>query len=415
MIMIKLINKFHNLGIHPEFSDFEKNQARLLNIIIILAFVIKLSGFFYVIAEEEISTEQVTDTTFSLALNLVMLYFNSKGKFNVTISLLVFSVFLGLITTVFVYKMDNYSLMLFLLSLFGFLTLIIESKRKVIIFTSIALAIAFVGLANSYYNFYSYSVVFPQERISTIRFASIVVIAFTLFYTVYLKSYAVQYKTKLEGAIQTITQQKQEVDQTVKLKELLLAETHHRVKNNLQLIISLLELQMNMTEDNRETKALRASVSRINSMASIHKKLYKNEEQIDELEMSDYLIELAENTISLFPNTQHGIDLKTQLDSCTMNLEQAIPIGLIMNEVITNSVKYGTPPNKKAVFKLNLTSQNSQIVISFQDNGNGISENTNSGLGHSMIDMLGRQLKAEIERYYNNGLITVIKIKKDGF
>lgn len=410
-----MINKLLNSGVHPEMSQYERNQARLLNTIIILAFLIKFFGFLYVIIYEEVSIEQFVQTTFSLSLNVVMLYFNSKGKFNVSIWLLVFSVFLGLITTVFVYKMDSYSMMLFLLSLFSFLTIIIESKRKVIILTVVAIVIVGIGLINNYYPFYTHSVVFSAERNNTLRLASIIVIAFTLFYTVYLKSYAVQYKTKLEGAVKTITQQKQEVDQTVKQKELLLAETHHRVKNNLQLIISLLELQMNMLEDNHESKALKASISRINSMASIHKKLYKNEGQIDELEMSDYLSELAENTIALFPSSQLGVELKTQLDSCTMNLEQAIPIGLIMNEVITNSVKYATPTDKKAVFELKLSKKNEWIVISFQDNGSGISVNTESGLGHSMIDMLGRQINAEIERYNNKGLKTVIKIRKDGF
>lgn len=410
-----MIGKLLNMGVRPELSQYDRNQLRLLNTIIILAFLIKFSGFLYVIIYEEVSIEQFVQTTFSLSLNVVMLYFNSKGKFNVSIWLLVFSVFLGLITTVFVYKMDSYSMMLFLLSLFSFLTLIIESKRKVIILTSVAIAIVCVGLLNNYYPFYSHSVVFSQERNNTIRFASIIVIAFTLFYTVYLKSYAVKYKTKLEGAVKTITQQKQEVDQTVKQKELLLAETHHRVKNNLQLIISLLELQMNMVEGSSESKVLKASVSRINSMASIHKKLYKSEGQIDELEMSDYLSELAENTIALFPGSQLGVELKTQLDSCTMNLEQAIPIGLIMNEVITNSVKYATPTDKKAVFELKLSKENEWIIITFQDNGSGISANTQSGLGHSMIDMLARQINAEIERYNNKGLKTVIKIRKDGF
>ena len=410
-----MISKILNSGVQPEMSQYERNQARLLNSIIILAFLIKFFGFLYVYIYEEVSIEQFVQTIFSLSLNIVMLYYNSKGKFYVSVWLLVVSVFLGLITTVFVYKMDSYSMVLFLLSLFSFLTIIIESKRKVFLLTIVAIVIVGIGLINNYYPFYAHSVVFSEERNNTIRFASIIVIAFTLFYTVYLKSYAVQYKTKLEGAVKTITHQKQEVDQTVKQKELLLAETHHRVKNNLQLIISLLELQMNMLEDNRESKVLKSSISRINSMASIHKKLYKNEGQIDELEMSEYLLELAKNTIALFPSSQLGVELKTQLDSCKMNLEQAIPIGLIMNEVITNSVKYGVPEDKKAVFELKLIKENEWIIIAFQDNGNGIFETTESGLGLSMIDMLGRQINAKIERYNNKGLNTVLKIRKDGF
>lgn len=410
-----MFKKLLNSGVHPEMSQYERNQARLLNAIIILAFLIKLCGFLYVVIYEEVSIEQFVQTIFSLSLNVVMYYFNSKGKFNVSVWLLVLSVFIGLITTVFVYKMDSYSMVLFLLSLFSFLTIIIESKRKVIILTGIAILIVGAGLLNNYFPFYTHSVVFSVERVNTLRLASIIVIAFTLFYTVYLKSYAVQYQMKLEGAVKTITRQKKEVDQTVKQKEMLLAETHHRVKNNLQLIISLLELQLNMLEDNHEAKALKASISRINSMATIHKKLYKNEGQIDELEMSDYLKELAENTISLYPSSQFGVELKTELDSCRLNLEQAIPIGLIMNEVITNSVKYGVPTDKKALFELKLTKKNDWIFIEFKDNGPGISQNTQSGLGHDMIDMLGRQVKTEIQRFNDDGLKTVIKIKKDGF
>ncbi|RFC54730.1 sensor histidine kinase [Brumimicrobium aurantiacum] len=409
-----MIKTLFNLGVSHGLSQYDRRQRRLLNIIVIAAFLIKLLGFIYVSIFEEASTEQFGQTTISLLLNVAMLYFNSKGKFNITIWLLVTSVFLGLISVVFVFKLDNYSLMLFILSLFSFLTLIIESKKRVLLFTAIAFCIACIGLANNQYNFYTPSVIFTEDRIETVRLASIIVIALTLFYTVYLKSYAVQYKSDLEIAVNTITQQKKKVDKTVEQKEMLIAETHHRVKNNLQLIISLLELQMNMVKESADSKALKVSISRINSMASIHKKLYKNDEQVDQLEMSEYLEELAKNTISLYPDSQNKIQLKTELVPFHLKLEKAIPIGLIMNEVITNSVKYGVPQDQNGIFELKMSLNKDELIISFQDNGAGFDENTSPGLGHNMIKMLSRQIGAEVERSSQYGVKTVLKINLDG-
>lgn len=405
-----MINKILNIGVGNEFSQYDRNQRRLLNGIVVLSILIKLLGLVYMISYKFVPQEQYAQTFITVLLNLAMLYFNAKGKFHVTIGVLVFLVFLGLISIVFVFKVDIYSLSLFLLSLFSFLTLIIESRRNVFIYTGFALIIVMVGILNNYYNFLSHAVTYPEERTSTIRFASIIVIAFTLFYTVYLKSYAVSYKNQLEEAVDVITEQKEKLKQNVQQKEMLLAETHHRVKNNLQLIISLLELQMDVVKESSDSEVLKTSVARINSMATIHKMLYKNEEQVDRLEMKAYLEELAGGIIQLYPDFKQKIHFTTSMTPFQMNLEKAIPIGLIINELVTNSLKYGIAKEGESNFILSNELTEKECVLTFQDNGEGIPLDAKSSLGFSIIGMLSRQIGAEVIQTNENGAKTVIKI-----
>lgn len=409
-----MINKILNLGVDRHLSQYDRNQLRLLNGIVILSFLIKLFGLLYAIKFEEVSQEQYSQTFVSLMFNIAMLYFNAKGKFKITINLLVTLVFLGLLAIVFVFKVDTYSFVLFLISLFSFLTLIIESKKKVFILTGVALLVVFIGVLNNYFEVLPYAVVYSAERIDTIRFASIVVIAFTLFYTVYLKAYAVQYKSELEKALVLITQQKEVLDSNVQQKEMLLAETHHRVKNNLQLIISLLELQMDEVKESADSEALKVSISRINSMAEIHKMLYRNEEQVDKLEMQDYLLELANGIIKLYPDLKDKIKFTADLVPFQMKLEKAIPIGLILNEVITNSLKYGVQKDEESKFELKSALTSESCVLTFRDNGSGIPLDAEFGLGQSMISMLSRQIKAEVIQINDNGAKTIIKIPQNG-
>jgi two-component sensor histidine kinase len=186
-------------------------------------------------------------------------------------------------------------------------------------------------------------------------------------------------------------------------KEILLKEIHHRVKNNLQIISSLLSLQSGLnTKHSDLTNLYNESQNRIKSMAAIHEMFYKSE-NLDTIDFSRYLKKLISDLIHTFrgPNNKISLDLKSSI--VWVNLDTAIPLGLIINEVITNSLKHGIKAGTKGVITARfekLDDQNFKLLIG--DNGVGskniIDKNKENTLGITLITSLVEQLDGSIKQ-----------------
>ena len=188
-------------------------------------------------------------------------------------------------------------------------------------------------------------------------------------------------------------------------KEMLLKEIHHRVKNNLQVITSLLRLQSRYVEDANSKVLFTNCQYRIKSMALIHEMLYKSED-ITKINFGEYINRLVKELIISMKGEQHNIEFKLNAPEIDISLDTAIPLGLLLNEVITNSLKYGILNETSGVIYLEITElSNNNFKALVGDNGVGFSDKINSkntnSLGLTLIDRLVSQLKGNIERIQN--------------
>jgi PAS domain S-box-containing protein len=196
-------------------------------------------------------------------------------------------------------------------------------------------------------------------------------------------------------------------------KEFLLKEIHHRVKNNLQIISSLLQLQSYTVRDPEVIKALRESQNRIESMSLIHKNLY-TAPNIGNLDVVDYINSLAASILASYQIGPGRIALQTQMEPVSLSLDQAVSCGLIINELISNALKHAFPNEQVGIISITLCNTKSNIQITIQDNGIGLPINFNFGntdsLGLSLVyDLVTEQLEGNITIERNQG--TAFKIE----
>jgi PAS domain S-box-containing protein len=184
---------------------------------------------------------------------------------------------------------------------------------------------------------------------------------------------------------------------SLKEKEVLLKEVHHRVKNNLQIISSLLNLQSKYIKDDQALEMFKESRNRIRSMTLIHEKLYRSKD-LANIDVAEYIQNLSSN---LFRSYSAGrISLKTQVDDILLGIDTAIPCGLIINELVSNSLKHAFP-DKQGEIVVNLHRDDGKLTLIVRDNGVGFPEhvdfrNTDS-LGLQLVCTLTDQLDGEVE------------------
>ncbi|MCP9199565.1 tetratricopeptide repeat protein [Gramella sp. GC03-9] len=183
--------------------------------------------------------------------------------------------------------------------------------------------------------------------------------------------------------------------------ELLLKEIHHRVKNNLEMVKSLIALQSAQIEDPATKDAMIASQNRVQSMGIIHQKLYQGT-SLGSIEMKDYFINLSEGILDTF-NAEDRIRIECAMDNLDLDVDTAVPIGLIVNELLTNALKYAFPDQQKGVIKLSLEKDEQEnLKLLVRDNGIGKTEGLapkGTGFGSQLVKLLTRQLNGKmIER-----------------
>jgi two-component sensor histidine kinase len=216
-------------------------------------------------------------------------------------------------------------------------------------------------------------------------------------------------KLKLQGI--EIEKQNDTLRHLVNEKDWLLKEIHHRVKNNLQIVMSLLNSQSAFIDDDAALTAINDSQHRVHAMSLIHQKLYGSE-NVSSIDMSFYIRELVSYLADSF-NTGQLVRFEYDIDSFGMDVSQAVPLGLILNEAITNSIKYAFPEGRNGVISIVLKSTDTyHYLLKISDNGIGIPsqfKNKKPGsLGLSLITGLSEDLDGSLSIENNNG--TAIKI-----
>lgn len=196
--------------------------------------------------------------------------------------------------------------------------------------------------------------------------------------------------------------------------ELLLKEIHHRVKNNLEVVSSLLALQSAKIEDPEIQDAMLASQNRVQSMGILHQKLYQSE-HLAFIEMKNYFQNLCENILDSYNETER-IEVNIDMNEIELDVDTAVPVGLIVNELLTNSLKYAFPNGKKGTIKLSLENiDKDNLTLKISDNGIGKSLDTKAkgtGFGTQLVDLLTRQIGGKLTQEVREGTIISIDFKR---
>jgi len=213
--------------------------------------------------------------------------------------------------------------------------------------------------------------------------------------------------------MEDVTQQKlaaQQLAGSLQQKEILLREVYHRVKNNLQVISSLLNLQSSAITDPRTLRLIRETQDRVRSIALVHEKLYRADD-LSQIDFAEYTQQLVTMLARSYRTQGYAVNLQFSLQKVLLNLDTSIPCGLILNELISNALKYAftaLPPRQAPEIKVDLQATGPGLyVLSVADNGSGLPpqidiHNTTS-LGLQVVTMLAEQLSGSITVDRNSG------------
>jgi len=205
-----------------------------------------------------------------------------------------------------------------------------------------------------------------------------------------------------------------ELKKSLKEKEVLLQEVHHRVKNNMQVISSILNLQSANVTDKKLLSILNESQGRIRAMAAIHERLYRTK-NFSDVKFSSYIKNLSESLVYSYEYGETAIDLICEVDEIFLTLDYSIPCGLIVNELISNALKYAFKGREKGEIKIILKKQNDTISIRVEDNGVGFKQKQNiestDSLGLQLVNTLVEQIEGKMIMEQSSGTKYVITFR----
>lgn len=222
--------------------------------------------------------------------------------------------------------------------------------------------------------------------------------------------------TGLVGVIEDITARREAQAATARQlqeKETLLREIHHRVKNNLQIVSSLLHFQSKRVADPRDLAAFQEGRDRLRSMMLVHETLYRSRD-LAHVELGHYLRKLAEDLTSSYSLDAPACAVRADVASVTLDIEQALPLGMITNELLTNAFKYAFPFGRRGTVSITAVCEDHTLRLTVADDGVGIPEdfdlNQPSAFGWQLIRSLAGQLGAEVTCTRSPGTTVVVSV-----
>lgn len=251
-----------------------------------------------------------------------------------------------------------------------------------------------------------------QQRISQQQKIQLLFIGLFILAAVLLGVVYSNYRSK-----QKINQQLQQLNRQINKKAdenaLLLKEIHHRVKNNLQVISSLLSLHSENVQDPEAVEVMLESQNRVRSMGLIHQKLYQGDD-LAAIEMKDYFQDLGESMLDSFGLEGEKIQIKYPMDKIELDVDTAIPVGLIVNELLTNSLKHAFRNKQDGEIEISLQAKDEeQYVLRVKDNGQASTGGgaASSGFGTQLVQLLVHQLDGHFEKKQKAGTEIILEFK----
>ena len=244
-----------------------------------------------------------------------------------------------------------------------------------------------------------------------------------LVFLLFLAFLAVIFGRRFIERMHEIYQGKEELEKRVEEKEMLLKEVHHRVKNNLQTVSSLLRMQSRSIEDAQTLSQIRSSQNRVVCMAMVHEMLYQRED-LSCIEYSTYVHQLGDYLVKSIKGPESNIRLKIDIPEIELGIDTAIPLGLLINEAVTNALKYGFEGRDSGEISISLEKEDKhEYILRIGDDGIGYPESmdyqTSKSLGLKLIHNLSRQLKGSVIRDLSkrgtNYIIRFQEVNQDPF
>ncbi len=253
-----------------------------------------------------------------------------------------------------------------------------------------------------------------QKTFRAYLLAGIIILLAIILFLILNNHYSKKREDQLYLKNKQISTQNELIEQALKEKEALIKEIHHRVKNNLQIVSSMLSLQMSKISDKNTQTILRDAQQRINSISLTHQMLYQKD-NITSISLGDYV----ENLTGQIEKTIFSGDIKltTKIDSRErkINIDSAVPLGLLINEILTNAYKHAFSANEKGNVSVSLLDNTEECVLTIGDNGKGLPDNlesiNKSSMGMELINILSEQLGANLKIERANGTTFIITIK----
>ncbi|HOM38703.1 MAG TPA: transporter substrate-binding domain-containing protein [Spirochaetota bacterium] len=204
-----------------------------------------------------------------------------------------------------------------------------------------------------------------------------------------------------------------ELEKMIKEKDILIKEIHHRVKNNLQNIISFIFLQRSIIEDEKSRMYFSELQSRIHAIALVHNKLYAFD-LLTEINIKDFVVDLIKSLNRIFEIENKCLTTYLDIDDITLNLDQSVPFGLFLNEVITNSYKHGFKGLENPKLSIFIKKSPEDIItVIVKDNGKGFDKDKidKYSIGMDIIKELAKQLRGDLEFYNEDGAVVKLRFK----
>ncbi len=209
----------------------------------------------------------------------------------------------------------------------------------------------------------------------------------------------------------------QQMKQSLREKEALLREIHHRVKNNLAVVSSLLSLEARKIKDAGVKSLFEESQQRVRSMALVHEKLYQTKD-LSSINFEGYIKSIVSDIISMYRIDTSAITTEINIRDIELDLESAVPCGLIINELLTNAFKHAFPKNRRGVLSVNFTKTDGAYTLTIKDNGVGLPEGFDykeaSTLGLQLVNILTDQLGGTLRIKSDKGTEAVVAFKTEG-
>ena len=209
----------------------------------------------------------------------------------------------------------------------------------------------------------------------------------------------------------------EQIKTALKEKETLLEEIHHRVKNNMAVIASLLKLQSNNIDDERIKEALKESQSRVYAMSAVHETLHGSE-NLSEIDLKVYLAKITTTIFQTYSVNPDKVKLNYDVERIPISINQASPLGLIINELISNSLKYAFPDDRNGEINVSMKKLDKELELTVMDDGVGIPDGldwkNSSTLGLKLVrTLVENQLDGSIDIENKNGTKFIIKFSID--
>lgn len=256
-----------------------------------------------------------------------------------------------------------------------------------------------------------------KEKNFRISLLAALLILLTIVFFLFINNQRIKMREKqLSFKNLQIQNQNSQIEQSLKEKEALIKEIHHRVKNNLQIINSMLNLQIDKIEDEKTENIFLGAKQRINAIALTHQMLYQKT-TISEVNLGEYIEKLVRQIGEMMAGKH--IQLETSITSTEQKLEidGAVPLGLIINEIVTNSFKHAFVGRKEGKITVSLIDDDDCLIIQISDNGIGLAENFRKSdklsLGMELVFILIEQLDSELIIESDNGSNFMFRIKKN--